>query len=70
MAMAKCIPAMGGQYLNHHNFRTPRNQRDAGLEFFGWEKRLRPRRPLLHDLCFAGALLLTAAATFTGYVFF
>jgi len=68
--MSKCISAMGGQYLNHHTFRTARNQREAGLEFFGWEKRLRPRRPLLQDFCFAGALLFTAAAAFTGYFFF
>ena len=61
-AMPKCIAAMGGQYFDHHIFRIARTQREAGLEFFGWENRLKPARPLFYDISViaaAVAVLLT-----------
>ena len=55
--MAITITASNGQYLNHHTFRFARTQKEAGLEWFDWEHRLKPLRPLSHDL----ALGVTAA---------
>jgi hypothetical protein len=67
--MPKSIAAMGGQYLDHHIFRIARTQREAGVEFFGWENRIKPLRPLFYDIAVAGALLTAAAASFAGYFF-
>src|ERR1022692_2951827 len=48
--MATSVSALKGQYLNHHTFRFARTQREAGLEWFDWEHRLKPLRPLSHDI--------------------
>ena len=66
--MPKSISALNGQYLNHHIFRVAHTQREAGLEFFGWERRLKPLRPLFHDISFACAAI-AAVVAFACYVF-
>jgi hypothetical protein len=48
--MANHIRALNGEYLNHHTFRIARTQREAGLDWFGWESRLKPLRPISYDV--------------------
>ena len=65
--MTKSVPAMGGQNLDHHAFRVARTQREAGLEFFGWERRLKPAWPPYYDVTFAAVLLLAVTLGLLGY---
>jgi len=60
--MAISIRASNGHYLNHHTFRFARTQREAGLEWFAWEGRL---RPLSRDIAIGG--VITAAAIVLGF---
>ena len=60
--MAITVTALSGQHLNPHAFRFSRTQREAGLEWFSWEGRLRPQRPLFHDIVIGGLLAIAAIA--------
>jgi hypothetical protein len=44
------IVAVCGQYVDPNNLRFARNQREAGIEHLEWEKRIRPLRPIAHDI--------------------
>jgi hypothetical protein len=48
--------------MNHHTFRFARTQKEVGLEWFDWEHRLKPLRPLSHDLAL-GAMAIAAIVT-------
>jgi hypothetical protein len=52
------ITALTGEYLDPRDMRFCRTQHEAGIAHLRWEKRLKPLRPLSHDLA---AVLVTAA---------
>ena len=61
--MSSAIIAQRGEYLDIRNLRFSRNQRDAGIEHLEWENRIKPLRPLSHDLVLAACVLMLAAST-------
>ena len=62
--MTTHIAALNAQYLNPNIFRFARTQRDAGIELFDWECRLKPLRSISQDIGVGiGAAALAAGAT-------
>lgn len=56
------IPAVSGEYLDPRSLRFARTQREAGIEHLEWEGRIKPLRPLSHDVVVGLGLVVTAAA--------
>jgi hypothetical protein len=42
--------ALAGEYFDPQTFRIARTQREAGIEHFDWEGRIRPLRSLSYDM--------------------
>jgi len=67
--MTTHIAALNGPYLNPNMFRFARTQRDAGIELFDWECRLKPLRSISQDIGVGiGAAALVAATTAAYFV--
>jgi hypothetical protein len=60
--MSTQIAALSGEYLDPKSFRFARTQREAGIEHLEWEDRMKPLRPLSHDVVLGLSLVATAAA--------
>jgi hypothetical protein len=59
--MSTPVMAMHSEYLDPKAFRFARNQREAGIEHLQWEERIKPLRPLSHDIA-AGICVVAVAA--------
>jgi hypothetical protein len=62
--MSSTVSASSGHYSNRHTLRFSRTQREAGLEWFDWENRL---RPLSHDIANIAIGVIAAAAIVLGF---
>jgi len=62
--MTTQITALRGEYLDPKFLRFARTQREAGIEHLEWEDRIKPLRPLSHDVMLGLGLVATAAACF------
>ena len=56
------ILAMGSQYLDPNSLRFARTQREAKIEHLEWESRIRPLRPIYHDVALAGGAFVAFIA--------
>jgi len=55
------IAAQCGAYLNSRDLRFPRNQEEAGISHLQWEGRLKPLRPMSHDVAMGIGVFSTIA---------
>jgi hypothetical protein len=63
--MMSCNSPLRGEYFDPQTFRIARTQREAGIDQFGWESRIRPLRPLSYDIGLGiGAVMAIGAACF------
>jgi hypothetical protein len=59
--MTNQIAGLSGEYLSPKTLRFSRTQEEAGISYLPWESRLKPLRPLSHDIALGLGVVSTIA---------